>query len=67
MKELLYNVWLVVQWFFGEFCIQLISAPIGILKDTFDTIELTWKAIGILAGILGIIVTLIIKWLSKGR
>lgn len=61
MSEVLYNIWIGVKWFFGEFCIQIITAPMGILKDTFDTIEITWKLIGILIGIAGTIVIFIKK------
>ncbi len=67
MEELIYNIWITIKWFFGEFCIQLITAPIGLLKDVFDTIKLSWKAIGIIACVLGLIITIVIKWILKDR
>lgn len=59
MNEVLYNIWIGVKWFLGEFCILMLKAPMGILKDTFDTIEITWKLIALLISIAGAIIILI--------
>ncbi len=52
MKEDFYQIWMVVKWFFTDFCLQLATAPLGILKDTIDTIGLSWKIVCLLGSIL---------------
>ncbi len=59
------QIWMVVKWFFTDFFLQVITAPMGILKDLTDTIGLSWKIICLLGSILLLVVTCLIKYIKK--
>lgn len=53
-----YNIWLIVKWFFADFCVQTATASLGILKDVFDAIGLIPKIIGLIFSIIALLYAL---------
>ena len=60
-----YNeIWLGVKWFFGDFCIQVITAPLGILKDALDIYGISWKLFCLGISLAGALIALIVRYIK---
>lgn len=58
MNSVYSDIWLVVKWFFTDFCVQVATAALGPLKDAFDAIELIPKIIVTIVSVIGLLVAL---------
>ncbi len=58
MNNPYYDIWLIVKWFFTDFCVKIVTAPLGPLKDALDAIGLIPKIIAAILGITGLLIAL---------
>lgn len=52
------DMWLVIKWFFTDFCVQVATAALGPLKDAFDAIGLIPKIFVTIISVIGLLVAL---------
>lgn len=59
------DIWLGFKWFFCDFCIQMLTAPFGILKDVLDICGLSWRIFCLGIGFAGTAIALIIRYIKN--